>query len=611
MSLTPTPGCGVAHLWRPTGLVAHADVAPHEIRTLTHTGVPGPGLPAEPWALVAVDTDGTVAATASPAFAAGLFWASTATELLFADTVRALVDALAPHVSLDPQFIREFAVIPRTTAATSTAFREIHRIQPGTTLVWPTFGPPTPDPTTADGAGSTANRNQPGTEHVVRVAMRPAGEVRTPRVVQWCGPHAWGEATLEGPGTEQLYVETFDRAVDELLTDGPLYTHLSGGLDSTFVAASLLRHATPDNPVHALCHSPLPEADLTSRGNWDPDDYPVAKAMEAAYPGRLIIHRVFAEPDEQPLDAAAAAAEVSGVPTFNPANQSWIKKTAAIAAAGGASVLFSGQNGNATYSYHHNYAPGFYLGSGHPLLAWRSIDPDARRMPSRAALRQRAIMPLRARVRAGLPEEALTWWRNNSWRTRGARRSGAVAVAVGDAGYPSLVGLGHIGEPSTPALNREGYLHWLNGDTPLSAARMFRASAVPVVDPFATRSMLDLAAAISPLEWSRGPGARGYARLLAACRVPDSIRLRTRRGGQSWDEWYLIRNQRERYYDEVAALATTPILGGWVDDAVLRSHLDAWPWGQVHGPSQLPVLAMARILSLAAYVRAATRWSRG
>ena len=127
-----------------------------------------------------------------------------------------------------------------------------------------------------------------------------------------------------------------------------------------------------------------------------------------------------------------------------------------------------------------------------------------------------------------------------------------------------------------------------------------------MADPFLSRGILDLAASITPREWARGPQPRGYARLLGAGRVPDEIRLRTRRGGQSWDHWYLIRDQRARYYDEVASLPNTPILGGWVDDVALRRILDSWPWGQVNGPSQISAIAMDRILSLATFVRLTT-----
>lgn len=160
-------------------------------------------------------------------------------------------------------------------------------------------------------------------------------------------------------------------------------------------------------------------------------------------------------------------------------------------------------------------------------------------------------------------------------------------------------------------MDRERYLQWLAAHGPLPAASNFAAGPVPVLDPFLTSAVLSYAAAMTPLEWSGGLGERGYARLLGKGRVPDSIRLRQRRGGQAWDEWFFIRHDRDRYYAEVAALADTPILGGWVDHGALQARLDSWPWGEVRGPDRMQVLAMNRILSLAGYVRAAHRWSNG
>ena len=583
MSLAPAPQRGGSLAWGRNGLGRQGLQDSNAAQALVRTGHPSMGMPKEPWAVVVTGEDGSVAAAASPSFAGGLFWAATPDGLLFGDNVREMVDALAPNVSLDERFIRAYATIPRDVPSTATAFREIYRVKPGTTAIW------------------------------------SPGSPSTPRTVEWCGPEAWGEPTVEGPGTLERYLATFDAGIDELLADGPIYTHMSGGLDSTFVAASLVRHATPDNPVHALCHSPLPEAQLTKQGNWDADDYPVAKAMEAAYPGRLIVHRVFAEPGAHPLDAAAAAAAARGVPTFNPGNQIWITRAAQIAAEAGAAQLFSGGNGNAAFSYAHDYAPGYYLRGGHPVTAWRSVDPDAHGLPRRAALRTRVRGPLVASARRHLPPAAVGWLEQNLRRDGGSRGATGSTSAPGTSkssksgyDYRELVGLGHLGPtPTLPPTDRAHYLSWLAGSGPLRAAGMFSGSPVPVVDAFTTASILDLAAAITPLEWSRGPGSRGYARLLGAGRVPDSIRLRTRRGGQSWDEWFIIHNDRDRYYDEVAALASTPILGGWVDDTALRAQLDMWPWGEIHGPDRLPVLAMGRILSLAGFVRAATQWTRG
>lgn len=153
---------------------------------------------------------------------------------------------------------------------------------------------------------------------------------------------------------------------------------------------------------------------------------------------------------------------------------------------------------------------------------------------------------------------------------------------------------------------RKHYLDWLAGAPHLPAAAMFEAWPAPLVDPFCDPNVLRLAAAMTPLEWSKGPQPRGYARLLGQGRVPDSIRLRTRQGGQSMDQWYFMRNHRDRYHDEAALLAQTPILGGWVDHTALLRRLETWPWGQREGPPLLPLVAMNSILSLGAYVRMMT-----
>ena len=574
MSVTRVPTPGRAHLWGLRTLEANRRVDPAATRHLTATGEPSSGLPREPWALAFTDLDGSVAAVASPAFAGGLFWAHDGAGLLLCDNVRELVDALAPNVSLDPEFVRGFAMIPRDTPGTRTAFREIGRIEPGTTARW---------------------------------AATASLVVGRPSTVEWCGPQAWPEPDLEGPGTLEKYRTAFDASVDELLTAGPIYTQMSGGLDSTFVAASLVRHATVDNPVHALCHSPSPEAQLRSVRTWDPDDYPVAKAMADAYPGRLVLHRLRFQPDDHPLDAAANAAATRGVPTFNPGNQIWLDRAAQIAAEGGAQQLFSGANGNPAFSYDHDYAPAYYLRDGHPVKAWSSLRREASRDQRSMGTTARAA--LKAILDAGVTPDGRTRVTGLGRRLASAPM-GRTRSLDSHMDYLSLVGLGHLATPNPKPMNRARYLNWLAGRGPLRTAGMFSGSAVPTVDPFTTRTLLDVAAAITPLEWSRGPGPRGYARLLGAGRVPDPIRLRTRRGGQAWDQWYLIRNDRDRYYDEVVALAATPILGGWVDTAVLRAQLDQWPWGEVHGPAHLSLLAMGRILSLGGFVRAASQWCR-
>lgn len=557
-------GVVVRHVWSVDGasdLVVPGDRFP----TLTETGRPGGNMGLrEPWAVVA-STPRRVAASVSPSFVGGLFWARSKGGLVFADSVRGLLDRVGGRVALDPSFIKGFAVLDRNMAATRTGFDGIGRIQPGTTMIWDV------EPTLQLGR-----------------ATAPGWGAR-PRTVVWCGPEAWPEPYLQGPETPKTYLEQFDACVDDLVDAGPLVVLMSGGLDSTFLAASLVRHATPGRPVHALCHSPHPGAELSTQGRWDPDDYPVAKLMEDAYPGRIVVHRLIAPTGATPLDAAADAANASGVPTLNPGNQVWMTHAAELAATIGATRVFCGTNGNPAYSYGHPYASAYYLARGQWPDAWRSLLVDGARLPSSSSLRGNAIRPLAAAARRRLPQIS--------------------RHQPGD--YRGLVGLGHTGpSPRAQTMTRQHYLDWLTGHGPYSAGLMFAGSPLPFLDPFATRRMLDTAAAITPLEWQRGPGpSRSYARLLAAGRVPDAIRLRTRRGGQAWDEWYLMRNEQSRYFNEVDALAETPILGGWVDDRTLRNILNTWPWGQVHGPARTSVLAMNRILALAAYVRAASHWT--
>ena len=503
----------------------------------------------QPWAALVERPDGVLAAAASSTLKGGLFWTVDRPPrgrptLLFGVRLGEVVGARTGRTRLNDRYVADVALM--SPSAEETAYLEVHRLAPGTALLWS-------DPESV------------------------------PRRVTWCGPDAWPAPTRSGDGVISDYLAAFDAAVDELVVPGePLVATLSGGLDSSFVVASLVRHATPDSPVHAFMHVPHPDAGLGPRGNWDADDSGAAAEMQRAYPGRIVLTAVSNDGSGQPLDAAADNAERSWSPTVNPANQAWMTDFSQRAAALGASRFFEGSNGNAAFSYEHGYAAGYHLRRGE---LGRVADlvrlgrADGLSWPG--ALRHRVLGPIASPIKAGL--------------RRGPHE---YATAAG------LVAGGPTGRP--PATGRAGYLRWLRMETGLLATVQPGLHGTVTVDPFTAASVLDLAASIVPAEWSRGPRPRGYARLLGAGRVPDAIRLRTRRGGQSWDNWFLIRNQRERYLDELAALPGTPVVGGMVDADLLRRRAEAWPWGETIGPSHADVTATDRILSLAAFVRMTT-----
>ena len=540
----------VAHFWGiATGALSSGD---HQavVEALRAHNDPATA-PDLPWAALVVRPDGTVAASASTGFIGGLFWAwesSRRDRLLVAAAPGSIVRARTEPTHLSSAFVRAYVLLFPAPPATTTPYLEVNRIRPGTTAVW------------------TAGHAEP-------------------RTIEWCGPSAWPTPHVEGPGTQERYLATFDATVDALVAEGePLVATLSGGLDSSFTVASLVRHATPHSPVHAMCHSPHSAAKLQPIGNWDADDFTVAQAMERMYPGRVVVKRVVRPDDVFPLDVAESGAAAGWLPVFNAANQQWVSQISQYAASLGATRLFGGGAGNSSFSYGHDYAVRHYLRHASLPGLWGLVDPDGpSRLPTRQAVRSRLVDPVLAYGRVWFPK-------------RGQN----------EPNYRELLGLGHEPPQRPRPMSRATYLTWLAQDSVLGEALAFPLFPAALADPYLSRAILDLAATMTPREWSRGPQPRGYARLLGEGRVPDEIRLRTRRGGQSWDHWYLIRNHRDRYYDEVASLPNTPILGGWVDHDVLRRTLDEWPWGEVQGPSQLSVIAMDRILSLATFVRLTT-----
>ncbi len=519
-----------------------------------------------PWAAAALRPDGSLAATCSTMLASGLFWSveaeappplearsagERAPRLILATDPGSVIRARHARTHLNQEYLRDFALLH--TDVERTPYLEVTRAAAGDTLVW--------------------------------------SSERAPVVRQWCGPEVCGEPELAGPGVLGEYLETFDGVVADLMGRvGPLVSTVSGGLDSTFVVASLAHQTEADRPVEGFVHAPLSAAGLRSEGVWDPDDSAYAEFLAARYPGLVRIAVVRNEAMIRPLDAARAASAASWLPTFNPGNQVWMTDIYQRAAAAGADLHFWGSGGNHAFSFGHSYAAAYYLGRGRPLAAARTfgsdVVPELRELlgPGGRSVARTLLTPMRRARRRGRP--------------------------LSDP-YDELVGM--AGErPSTGLANSSGrafYLSWLFQRSNSLAAAWHPAAqgqAMPA-DPFSARPVLDLAARIAPAEWRRGYVSRAFARRAGAGRVPDEIRLRRRHGGQARDNWFWIRNDRERYLDEVALLDETPALAGYVDVGAMRARVLRQPWGSSGQADFRTTIAIDRLLSLAAFSRAADK----
>lgn len=495
------------------------------------------------WAVAVQRADGSVVATSSPACEAGICWTRRegpqGVELLVSPFVGGVVSA-PPQAQLDDDFIAQRCGLPSGATQSTTPFANVYRIPPGVTATW-------------------------------------SDSLCEPKLHAWCGPDAWEDPTEAGNDLPERYLNAFDESIDAMVPgDGPLCATMSGGLDSTFMVASLARHATADRPIHAFVHSPDPRARLGSKGNWDPDDFPVAAAMSRRYP-HVVLHRVVNDKRIQPLDVAELSARRLWMPAPNTSNQTWFRLIDVAASQLGAQHVFVASRGNAAFSDSHMYAAAYHARRGD----WRDVAAIARPYPGT------------------LPPGMLTGpalvARQFGFAVRAARREHEPAPPHPWSGWvPDAQSLTWQ-RKGTP---RQRYLQWLAWQGKRAMVTAAAGWQAPQVDPFASEPMLNLAASIRPSAWARAGSPRGFARRVAEGRLPDEIRLRTRRGGQSWDTWYTIHDQRQRHLDAAEALIADPTLGRWVDADALLGELRSWPWGQPHADPPLRLLAAMDLLAL-------------
>lgn len=516
-----------------------ADATARALEAALRAGRSPSGICDGPWAVTLQCADGSVIATSSPASQAGLCWTwdegRNLPTLIVSPFLGAVV-AAGSEASLSTLFAARKMGVEPATAQLLTPFQNVWGIPPGVTATF-------------------------------------RGPQCEPQLEQWCGPQAWGDPHLNGPDLPERYLNAFDAAVDALIpADGPLCATMSGGLDSTFVVSSLARHASARRPVHAFTHSPHPAARLAPVGNWDPDDYPVAAAMQRLHP-HLILHRVVNTERRQPLTLAAQSARDLWYPLPNSVSLPWLRAIDHDAAQLGAARLFYGGGGNATFSSSHDYAIGYHLARGQFAQAARLTRP----YPGQQVIPGVATGPeLLAKQLLELPSRRREQPVQHPW----SRWVPLAHTVTRWSGTP-----------------RQRYLQWLGDRRHRALTHAATGWSTPPVDPFATESMLNLAAAITPAAWARAGSDRGFARLVARGRLPDEIRLRTRRGAQSWDTWYTIHDEPELHLDAAEKVINDPDLGDWMDADALLGALRELPWGQPRASAPQWLDAMIGLLA--------------
>ncbi len=132
-----------------------------------------------------------------------LYWRVLNSQIALSTSLSALAD-LRPSRSLDLEYLADFLMFPNphTELPTErTAFEGVSRVLPGVILEWAT-----------------------------------TGQIRTRRYWDWAArTEPTSGMTLAESGDK--FATIFERAIAERMTRGPIAAHLSGGMDSTSVAA--------------------------------------------------------------------------------------------------------------------------------------------------------------------------------------------------------------------------------------------------------------------------------------------------------------------------------------------------------------------------------------
>lgn len=508
---------------------------------------PGSADPGKPWAAIVLRNNGELAFTCSPMWHSGLFYTRhEPSGAIAVATDPGELLRLWPHArELDGDYLLDFILL--RPDAERTPYSGIHRLTPGDTAVAPVSG---------------------------HAGLAPLS------ITTWSGPAVWPPAFRQGPGTTAGYLEVFDAAVERSLpTSGPIVLALSGGLDSTFLAASLIKYNASlisnggPRPVVGLVHRPV-AGSTTVPGA---DEFPLAAQMAAHYPGQIDVESITNLGGVLGLDAAMAEAHRGWLPVTNPSNSVWLAQLRQRARSLGAVTVFVGATGNYSFSSSHAYAATANRG-GHSRARLRLVTQSVQERGVRATLGL-----ISARLQRG-------------------RSSGD----DGTRAYASLIHVqpehvGYHARVSSRAAFHESLAD--RGTSFMGASNPAATGGLLGTDPFEAASVLRFAAEITPREWRKAGPSRGYARLLAKGRVPESIRLNTVRGVQAADAWWVARHHRDRYLSEALAVADTPVLADAIDVDALHAMLSAWPWGYREGPGHLPLLAVDRLLHTAAFVR--------
>jgi asparagine synthase (glutamine-hydrolysing) len=352
----------------------------------------------------------------------------------------------------------------------------------------------------------------------------------------------------------------FDTAVrDRLRCAGPIATSISGGLDSSAVAATTARLADPDR-VRGYCMVPRPDTQARDTAERYADETPLVRAIAARHSNLDVAF----------IDQGYALSDPDRViphmqmPAISPGNLLWFAPLCERAAQDGVTTMLDGAMGNLTFSASgEDPATALWRRGEWGRLARLLMAPSDQWHTLR-----RMAGAVRSRFRAG-PVAAIT--AGASISPEFARAHNLDQVIEQDA-------MAHLPRQGGDPLLRNLRFTLLRARAQMEQGAALRhLHGVARSDPFADRRLIDFTLSLPPDLFRRGGVSRLFARRVFADRLPPQVVTNRRRGLQDTEWHWRLSSQRMRLEEGVERLARSNLATELIDIAHLRTVLAALP----------------------------------
>ncbi|MFN3075563.1 MAG: asparagine synthase-related protein [Alphaproteobacteria bacterium] len=417
--------------------------------------------------------------------------------------------------------------------------------------------------------------------HLLNPASRLVWSGGEPRIDRFWRPD-WGRRIRFR--REEDYVEAarelLDRGVAaQLRRLGPIVCQMSGGLDSTAVAATAAR-LRPEETVHTVTAVPEPGAALPSpHPRRMVDEWPNAEAVAKRHPN-MVAHRCPAGPITADELDPSRLFQVQGYPLPMFSQFGWYTPMLEQVRNLGASVLLIGFAGNSTLSWRGDEFLPDLLRSGH-LLEFGQQIAGLRRWNGGGPLLpmvQEAIVPL-----LSSPMRQLLRRGRGLLLPGSDRQTTPRPTAVHPDCMPPQEVTRDTDEkfrnPEIPGHGRQRW-QWMF-DTYLRARRASNATrrtfGIERRDPLAHLPLVEFCLAIPWNQYLRQGEPRSLARRVLSDRMPRAV-LDERRTGRQCPEWFhRLSQRRDRMMAEVERLESCSLARHMLNLSWMREILTHWP----------------------------------